>query len=229
MATKDPRGSKMRMLIALVALVALGGFAVWVNLQEPTPVVEPWAPAGPIEFADDVQTNLQAPKNILDLEFVDAAGKGVTLKDLTGKKNLVLAVMRGQNYSGAACPFCSTQSARLIANYKDFQDRDSEVVILFPVEKQGDLTVLKRYQAEVAKQLNQGSWSTPFPLLLDVELKATNSLGIRGELAKPSTYIFDKKGQVRFAYVGRTSADRPSIKAMLKELDGINAQSNKAS
>ena len=60
---------------------------------------------------------------------------------------------------------------------------------------------------------------------LDVELKAINTLGIRGHLAKPSTYILDKKGQVRFAYVGKTTSDRPSIKAMLKELDGINKAS----
>ena len=63
----------------------------------------------------------------------------------------------------------------------------------------------------------------PFPLVLDVELHAVDQLGIRADLSKPATYILDKQGQVRFAYVGSTIADRPSVKSLLDQLTAINA------
>ena len=59
----------------------------------------------------------------------------------------------------------------------------------------------------------------PFPILLDEELKAVDFFKIRASLAMPSTYILDQQGQVRFAYVGTTVADRPSIDALLQQLD----------
>ena len=61
----------------------------------------------------------------------------------------------------------------------------------------------------------------PFPVLLDENFTAVDKLGIRGDLAKPSSYIIDKQGQVRFAYVGATNADRPSVQSLLKQLDAI--------
>ena len=46
-------------------------------------------------------------------------------------------------------------------------------------------------------------------------------LGIRADLALPSTYILDRDGKVRLAYVGATLTDRPSVKAMLDQLDRL--------
>ena len=59
--------------------------------------------------------------------------------------------------------------------------------------------------------------------MLDVELKAVDHLGIRKDLSKPATYILDKQGQTRFAYVGATLADRPSVQSMLEQLATINS------
>ena len=56
-------------------------------------------------------------------------------------------------------------------------------------------------------------------MLLDKECQACERLGIRDDLAKPSTYILDKRGNLVYAYVGETSTDRPSVKAILKQLD----------
>lgn len=60
------------------------------------------------------------------------------------------------------------------------------------------------------------------PLVFDPELKVVDKLGIRKDLSKPATYILDPKGQVQYAYVGATLADRPSVKAMLDQLDEMN-------
>ena len=62
----------------------------------------------------------------------------------------------------------------------------------------------------------------PFPVLLDVALKGVDALGIRKDLSKPATYILDAQGRLQFAYVGNTLADRPSVQALLEQLDKIN-------
>jgi hypothetical protein len=48
-----------------------------------------------------------------------------------------------------------------------------------------------------------------------------NKLGIQGDLARPSTYILDKQGAVVYGYVGETQVDRPSVKALLAQLDKL--------
>lgn len=60
-----------------------------------------------------------------------------------------------------------------------------------------------------------------FPVVLDVELKAVDRLGIRKDLSKPATYIIDRDGRVRFAYVGANIADRPGVDAIVAQLDQI--------
>jgi peroxiredoxin len=61
-----------------------------------------------------------------------------------------------------------------------------------------------------------------FPVVLDRNLAAVDRLGIRGAKAKPSTYILDRQGRVVYAYVGSGQADRPSVKAVLDQLDKLN-------
>ena len=51
--------------------------------------------------------------------------------------------------------------------------------------------------------------------------QAVNFFDISDALAFPSTYVIDKEGKVRFAYVGSSPSDRPSLKALLKQLDDI--------
>ena len=75
---------------------------------------------------------------------------------------------------------------------------------------------------ETRKQLADAPQQPPFPVLLDLELKGVTQLGIRQDLSKPATYIIDRQGHVRFAYVGADRADRPSVQAILSELDEIN-------
>jgi hypothetical protein len=55
-------------------------------------------------------------------------------------------------------------------------------------------------------------------VLLDVELKGVDQLGIRKDLSKPATYIVDPAGNLRYAYVGEHIADRPSVAALLAEV-----------
>lgn len=173
-----------------------------------------------IQFKDDATANASLESDLTQLEFTNKDGEQVALKDFLGKQHVILVITRG--YAGSICPYCSTQTSRLIANYPKLQAQNAEVLVVYPLEKPGDIPTLDDFVARAVKSLPAAENKVPFPLLLDVELKAVNELGIRKNLSKPATYIFDKEGQLRFAYVGTSLADRPSIKALLDQLEQIN-------
>lgn len=169
----------------------------------------------PIKFKDDVQSNAEVADDDLNLTFVDTKGNKVALDDFRGRKNVVLVFTRG--FTGQICPFCTAQTSRLLTNYPEFSRRNTEVLAVFPGQKSRVVDFLNAVHA----QDKSGPAEPPFPVLLDEELAAVDRLGIRSDLAKPSTYILDKEGRVRFAYVGAHVGDRPSVKALLQELDSI--------
>jgi peroxiredoxin len=172
----------------------------------------------PISFADNAKSNTKVDSAALELTFMDRNGKPIDLKKYRGQKNVVLVVTRGyvtSTYGGSFCPYCTAQTTRLIAQYPEFAKRNAEVLLVFPGPKDQVGEFLKKSGGEIENE------PTPFPVLLDENFAAVDKLGIRGDLAKPSTYIIDKQGQVRFAYVGTSSSDRPSVKALLQQLDEI--------
>jgi peroxiredoxin len=196
--------------------------------------------AGEVSFRDDATTNAQVDgATIGSLKFVDPQGQEVDLARYQGKSCVVLVVTRGLQQGPAAygaygsgygaqwqykdvCMYCATQTAGLVKQYDQFKSRGAEVLVVYPVMQAADQAKLANFQAAVT---NRGAppGAPPFPIVLDVELQAVQKLGIRQDLAKPATYILDKNGQTRFAYVGQTLADRPSVKALLAQLDAINA------
>lgn len=173
-----------------------------------------------IQFLDTAPTQDAPAEDFATVPLTTADGKTVTLKELANGKSLVAVFTRG--YAGSICPYCSTQTSRLIANYPEFQKRDAEVVVIYPLEKPEDSSKLGDFLTRV-NQLNMAptNQTPPFPLLVDIGLKAVDILGIRRDLSKPATYIIDGSGAVRFAYVGKSLADRPSVKALLEQLDTL--------
>jgi peroxiredoxin len=183
---------------------------------EPTPAKPSMAyaygpPPDQIKFKDDATSNAQPAPASLELTLVDSQGKPVDLKNYRGQRNIVLVFTRG--FPGYVCPYCTTQTSRLIANYPEFTRRDAEVLVVFPGPKKKLADFVQAVQAQTSQA------ALPFPLLLDEDFGIVEKLGIRADMAKPSTYIIDKQGQVRFAYIGATSSDRPSVKALLAQLD----------
>lgn len=166
------------------------------------------------KFKDKVSTNAEAPENLDELSFLDTEGNEIRLSDYRGKKNVVLVFTRG--FSGILCPLCATQTSRLISNYPEIQQRGSEVLLVYPGKERLDEFIAAAQKAE--SQVD----SVPFPIVLDPDLAAVKFFDIVDELALPSTYILDKEGRVRFAYVGKDPSDRPSIKALLAQLDNLS-------
>ena len=173
-----------------------------------------------IQFKDDVQSNVAADGSIADLTFTDINGNEASLKDYLGKKHVVLVVTRG--FNGSVCLYCATQTSRLLTSYAKFSERDAEVIVVFPVVTPDDSVRNRDFAVSVKEKLDTPVGTIPFPIVLDVELKAVDHLGIRKDLSKPATYILDKQGQTRFAYVGDSLADRPSVQALLDQLDALN-------
>jgi peroxiredoxin len=165
------------------------------------------------KFLDEVKSNREDDGSVSDLEFVDAEGNSVKLQQYKEEKNVLLVFTRG--FSGQLCPYCTTQTSRLIANYDKFTALDTEVLLVYPGSK-AQLPMFMQASIETS-----GKNSFPFPVLLDEDLAAVNQLGISAQLAFPSTFIVDKQGQVRLSYVGSDPTDRPSIKALLAQLGDL--------
>ena len=92
--------------------------------------------------------------------------------------------------------------------------------MIFPTESEEEAPKL----SELSKRIKGGeipNEDIPYPILLDINLTGVDQLGIRAELAKPSTYIIDREGRVRFAYVGESIADRPTVDSVLRQLDQL--------
>jgi peroxiredoxin len=166
---------------------------------------------------DDAPANRQVAAADVPTSFVDRAGKPIDLKAYRGKA-VVLVVVRGMPESpgGVFCPYCLAQAGSLAAKYDEFKSRGAEVLLVFPGP--GDKA------AEFAKQVQSRpdtGKEMPYPVCVDKDCSACDRLGIRGDLAKPSTFILDPAGQVVYAYVGKSTSDRPSVTALLKELDRL--------
>ena len=101
--------------------------------------------------------------------------------------------------------------------------RDAPLLLLlvYPIKEKKDAPKLDDFLKRSREILAEPDRAVPFPVLLDVELKAVDQLGIRKDLSKPATYVIDAKGEVRYAYVGEKWADRPSIETIVKQLDAI--------
>ena len=169
-----------------------------------------------MKFKDNVETNVQPPKDISELEFVAKDGGTIRLKDYFGKQYVVLVFTEG--FNGMICPFCKTQTSRLVANYEEFTKRECEVIVVYP----GPEDHLDEFlEAALVTEKHQVD-KVPFPIVLDTDFVATNYFDIHSMHAHPATYLIDRQGAIQFAYVGKDmTADRPSIKAILGKIDAI--------
>jgi peroxiredoxin len=167
-----------------------------------------------VPFKDDAPANANPAE--FPQSFVDHLGNPVDLAQYRGKKKVVLVVLRGMPRSerGGFCPSCLAQTSSLMANQAEFARRGAELLVVFP----GPSDRVGEFLQKVKVQ-TPGEPGRAFQVLLDQECRACDRLGIRDDLAKPSTYILDTAGKLVYAYVGETSTDRPSVKAVLAQLD----------
>ncbi|TWU40917.1 peroxiredoxin family protein [Novipirellula artificiosorum] len=169
-----------------------------------------------IEFTEVTQSQPITIDDFSSLRFTDPEGAEVTLSDLMTRKYLVLVITRGWN--NGVCFYCASQTSRWARRYDELEAYDAQLVAVFPVESDDEATHLTDLDQSIKKGPIENE-QVPYPLLLDINLSGVDQLGIRAQLAKPSTYIVDREGRVRFAYVGESIADRPTVDSVLRQLD----------
>lgn len=159
-------------------------------------------------------------KDFGTLQLTDANGDSKSVSEWAGGKHLVLIVSRG--YIGTICPFCSTQAHDLAMDYDKIQAEGANLVLVFPVENEADGVKWEDLQADALKESSLEKDGFPFPVVIDQGLAVVDRLKIRGQLAKPSTFILDSGGNLRFSYVGSDPGDRPSFGTILEQLKQLN-------
>ncbi len=63
--------------------------------------------------------------------------------------------------------------------------------------------------------------SVRFKLISDVDRRIINLFGVRHPkqgVARPATFIIDKRGLIRYRYIGKDYSDRPPITGLLQAL-----------
>lgn len=175
------------------------------------------SPSSEIVFKDEVSSNVEVPVGLDGLVFIDTEGRRVALASYLGKKNVVLVFTEGFS-GGMLCPYCKTQTSRLVSNYDKFAALDTEILVVYPGARDHLDEFLEAARKTEKNEVDQ----IPFPLVLDENLDAVGYFNIASNLAHPSTFIIDKSGNVRLAYVGADmSTDRPSVSALLGILESL--------
>src|SRR5262245_24524021 len=124
----------MRWVFIILGSVVVAAGIAFVLSGRPEPRWSGYAADPEKDFKDQVQANASPTTDLLDLEFTDAEGKPVSLKDYQGKQNVVLVFTRG--FSGYVCPHCSAQTSRLITQQDEFVNRNAAVLVVFPGPKE---------------------------------------------------------------------------------------------
>lgn len=170
---------------------------------------------------DDTQSNPTGITDLSKLRFTTADGDELAITDLFDTDYLVLVITRG--FKGSICLFCSTQTSKWARRYNELAAHNADLAVVFPtLDPAGSVRV-----DELEKAILGGSIPNddiPYPILVDFDLASTKELGLRAELAKPATYIINRDGSVVYAYVGRSLADRPTVDAVIAQLERLPKQ-----
>ena len=138
--------------------------------------------------------------------FLSAAGNALDIDEMCKKGPVLVVILRG--FSGQVCLYCAAQTTAISKAIQRFEKSNIQVVVVYP----GPVDAIPSFLQAVRSLAND---PPPMPVALDVSLIAVRALGIDDNLAKPTSLIIDTKGQIRYAYVGKTIADRPSVEELL--------------
>lgn len=174
------------------------------------------APVEQIQFTEVAPSNRPTGQEVEPATFIDRNGARVALADFRAKKNLVVIFTRG--FPGYLCPLCTSYTAQVAHRYPEIAAAGAEVLVVFPGSPE-NVDDFVRAAREIVDL--EGEGALPFPVLLDVELRNVDLFGIRGDLSKPATYVIDREGKVRYAFVGELPHERPDVDVIIAELGRI--------
>ncbi|MCG6932392.1 MAG: TlpA family protein disulfide reductase [Gallionella sp.] len=133
---------------------------------------------------------------------------GFTLEDMDGKK-FSLKAYRGKvvllNFWATWCPPCRREMPSMERLYQNFKDKDFVVLAANQMED-GDQVFTYTAELQVAPT---------FPILFDKNSDVARAYGVMG---LPTTYLIDKKGNMRFRAIGGRDFDHPEVKKQILQL-----------
>jgi peroxiredoxin len=144
---------------------------------------------------------LTAPSELLpapDFTLQDSDAKKYSLKDYRGKVILL-------NFWATWCPPCRREMPSIERLHQKLKDRD--FVVLALDQKEGDDQVFA-FTGDIGVDLT-------FPILFDKNSSVSRAYVVQG---LPTTYIIDKKGNVRFRAIGGREFDHPEVEKQILQL-----------
>ncbi|MBI1746214.1 MAG: peroxiredoxin family protein [Acidobacteria bacterium] len=108
------------------------------------------------------------------------------------------------------------QLAQLASAYQEFKKLGAELISVAAQTPKGLMGDVEKYTAKT---------KLPFPLLLDTGRAACKAYGVHHligldalNIARPSAFIIDRDGKIRFIFVSRSQKERVEIGELLEVL-----------
>ncbi len=208
-------------LVVVAALVGCAGNQTEPEPQGPRqPAPAPTSKLRRYAFKAEAPSNrpVDAPLPGEDAELTAPDGRIARISDYRGRP-VVLVFNRG--FVGYVCPFCTTYTAQLATRYDELRALGGELLLVYPTRETDEARVLEFTDAVNEILTEEGEGALPFPVFLDRGLAATIRFNLTGDITRPSTFVLDRDGVVRYAHVGDEPEDRPSVDRVMKELQAI--------
>jgi thiol-disulfide isomerase/thioredoxin len=133
-----------------------------------------------------------------DFTLEDMDKKKFSLKDYRSKVVLL-------NFWATWCPPCRREMPSLERLHQKFKGKDFVVLALNQMED-GDKVFT--FTGELGVELT-------FPIIFDKDSSVSRAYGVQG---LPTTYVVDKKGNVRFRAIGGREFDHPEVEKLILQL-----------
>ena len=158
-------------------------------------------------------TGVEVGQSAPDFVARDLSGNEVRLSGLIGGRKALLLF-----YRGGWCPFCNEQLAGIARDIRKFQELNAAIVAVSGEEVEKGRALLQKL-------------NLPFVLLSDKRFEGIDKYGVRdanpsekvramgvAQLSKPSAFVIDTAGIVRYKYVGKSAPDRPKNEDLFRAL-----------
>jgi peroxiredoxin len=133
-----------------------------------------------------------------DFTLEDMDKRKFSLKDYRGKVVLL-------NFWATWCPPCRREMPSLERLHQKFKGKDFVVLALNQMED-GDKVFT--FTGDLGVELT-------FPIIFDKDSSVSRAYGVQG---LPTTYVVDKKGNVRFRAIGGREFDHPEVEKQILQL-----------
>ena len=133
-----------------------------------------------------------------DFTLPDSAAKKYSLKDYRGKVIML-------NFWATWCPPCRREIPSMERLYEKYKGKDFVVLALNQMEGEDQVFA---FTGDIGVDLT-------FPILFDKESSVSRTYGVQG---LPTTYIIDKKGNLRFRAIGGRECDHAGVVQQLLQI-----------